>query len=173
MTAFTVVVHGKILIYCTSTYNAKLYSSFSSYLYFYHASTTKTIISFINIWNYIRWEFMTQGQRKCFFLKSVVIKMSFFYQGHVYARVCLHQAMTHVHLFMWTVYVRVFMTKKVPKVMPWLFACCLYVLVCQQEAECVERFSLPDTMKNAAEESLLSSLPHPNFNIHEWYITAS
>ena len=115
VTAFTVVVHGKILIYCTSTYNAKLYSSFSSYLYFYHASTTKTIISFINIWNYIRWEFMTQGQRKCFFLKSVVIKMSFFYQGHVYARVCLHQAMTHAHLFMWTVYVRVFMTKKSPK----------------------------------------------------------
>ena len=56
-----------------------------------------------------------RDKENVFFLKSVVIKMSFFYQGHVYARVCLHQAMTHVHLFMWTVYVRVFMTKKSPK----------------------------------------------------------
>lgn len=45
------------------------------------------------------------------------------------------------------------------------------VLVCQQEAECVWRdFSLPDTMKNAAEENIMSSLPHPNFNIHVCFI---
>lgn len=84
---------------------------------------------------------------------------------------CLRQAMTHVQSFVWTVYVRVFMTKEeVPKDILWLFVCpCLST----GSRVCLERFSLPDTMKNAAEESLMSSLPHPNFNIHVWYITAS